>query len=136
MVVDASITASWLLPDEANDFAAELYNSRDKIDLNVPAIWNYEIRNILIVNQRRGRITMQAADTAFSFLASLGLMVDHNADWNHAVELARRFTLSIYDAAYLELALRFDVPLATLDKALIAAATQLDLLADSESLTP
>lgn len=48
IVIDASITASWLLPDEASDFAAELYDSRDKIELHVPSLWNYEIRNILV----------------------------------------------------------------------------------------
>jgi predicted nucleic acid-binding protein len=136
IVVDASITASWLLPDEANDFALAIYNSRDRIDIHVPAIWEYESRNILIINQRRGRITMEAADAAFEFLMNLDLNIDNNNGWNDTVDLARRFALTIYDAAYLELALRLDTPLATLDKALIAAATQSGRLADGGSLTP
>lgn len=135
-MVDASVTASWLLPDEANDFALAIYDNRGRIDVHVPAIWNYEIRNILIINQRRGRITTGAADAAFEFLSNLNLIVDHKTAWNDTVDLARRFALTIYDAAYLELALRLDTPLATLDRALVAAAHQVGRLADAGSFTP
>lgn len=79
---------------------------------------------------------MEAVDAALAFLVNLGLTTDHSTDWTEAVELARRFKLSIYDSAYLELAFRLDAPLATLDKALIAAATQLGRLASRKSLTP
>lgn len=136
VVVDASITASWLLPDEGNDFALEIYKRIGECEIFVPALWNYEIRNILIINERRGRITMEAADAAFGFLADLGINIDHNADWRTATDLARQFKLTIYDAAYLELAVRKDLPIATLDKALIAAAAQLGRLAGNNLVTP
>jgi predicted nucleic acid-binding protein len=80
------------------------------------------VRNILVVNERRKRIS--EADTA-SFLralSSLGILVDHSPDEGAVLSLARKHRLSIYDAAYLELAQREVVPLATLDAGIIRAA--------------
>lgn len=54
-----------------------IYQQLARRDIYLPALWNYEIRNILIVNERRGRVTPQAADAALAFLVNLGLTTDH-----------------------------------------------------------
>ena len=88
----------------------------------VPGLWWFEVRNILIVNERRRRIT--ESDTA-AFLLSLSrlrIRVDRVPDENGVLRLARAHRLSVYDAAYLELAQREGLPLATLDADLRKAA--------------
>jgi predicted nucleic acid-binding protein len=88
----------------------------------VPGLWWFEVRNILIVNERRRRIT--ESDTA-AFLLSLSrlrIRVDRVPDENGVLRLARAHRLSVYDAAYLELAHREGLPLATLDADLQKAA--------------
>jgi len=88
----------------------------------VPSIWWFEVRNTLIVNERRGRIT--EADTAAFLLGltRLGVMVDRAPEEAAVLALARTHRLTVYDASYLELAQREALPLATLDQPLRAAA--------------
>jgi len=88
----------------------------------VPQLWWYEVRNTLIVSERRGRLT--PVDTS-GFLRDLGDMlieVDQEPSDASVLALARTHTLTVYDAAYLELAIRRGLPLATLDKDLLKAA--------------
>jgi predicted nucleic acid-binding protein len=132
IAVDASVSAAWLLPDEENELAQWIFRRLDENAAFVPSIWDYEIRNILIVNERRGRITREAADAGLSFLTGLNIIRDRSTNWTAVAELSRRFTLTIYDAAYLELSVRLDLSLAT---SLISAAAQLDRLAGT-SPTP
>ena len=88
----------------------------------VPSLWWFEIRNILIVNERRHRIA-ESDTAAFLFhLSRLRVRVDRLADENVVLRLSRVHGLSVYDAAYLALAQREDLPLATLDGALRTAA--------------
>ena len=129
VVIDASISASWLLPDEENELARQVLLDLERSPAFVPSIWDYEIRNILIVNERRGRITRDAADAAINLLAGLNMIRDRATNWARVTELAREFTLTAYDAAYLELAVRLDLPVATLDKALTSAAAKMNRLA-------
>ena len=121
-VVDASIAAAWCFPDEDRSAAdAALHHLADE-DAVVPALWWFEIRNILIVGERRGRI--DGAGTA-QFLADPGglpIDVDTRPDSETLMALARKHGLTAYDAAYLELARRIGGSLATLDRALCAAA--------------
>ena len=87
-----------------------------------PRIWWYELRNALLVNERRGRISpQQVSDTLIDSLA-LGIAIDDEHDGSLILDLARRFELAIYDAAYLEVAFRRSLPLATLDQRLCKAA--------------
>ena len=121
-VLDASIAASWAFPDEVYpeaDLAFEMARTDEAV---VPAIWWFEMRNTLIINERRRRIT--ELETA-RFLQRLGLhpiRIDHVPDETRILHLARKHRLSVYDAAYLELAQRERLPLATLDSDLAAAA--------------
>jgi predicted nucleic acid-binding protein len=123
-VLDASVTLSWAFPDESDPIAlrAEQLLQASGGSALVPALWWYEIRNILIVNERRGRIT--PAESAV-FLGQMGLiritMVAPQDD-RILLDLSRQTKLTFYDAAYLALAMEQNIPLATLDRTLQSAA--------------
>ena len=121
-VLDASIALAWAFADE-DDVRATAALARIRSDeALVPSIWWFEIRNALVVNERRGRL--MEADTA-SFLRTLSRLavtIDRQPGEAEVLTLARRHRLSVYDAAYLELAQCDSIPLATLDRELIGAA--------------
>jgi predicted nucleic acid-binding protein len=131
-VLDASIAACWAFDGEDHP-AAALALERIRTDAaRVPALWWFEVRNTLIVNERRGRLT--EADTAAFLrgLARLAVTVDRSPAEAEVLALSRRLRLTVYAASYLELAGREGVPLATLDTELIRAARaeNLTLLGD------
>lgn len=88
----------------------------------MPTLFWFEIRNALVMAERRKRISAQRTNAFLSDLALLPFLVDDLPRETSVLDLARRRALTVYDAAYLELAQRKDIPLATLDKALIGAA--------------
>src|SRR5215475_8219920 len=121
-VLDASVTASWAFRDEQNPHA-DLALKRIRTDQAfAPGLWWFEVRNILIVSERRKRVS--EADTAAFLrdLATLAIDLDITPESSEVMRLARAHQLSVYDAAYLELALRRNTPLATLDADLVRAA--------------
>jgi predicted nucleic acid-binding protein len=96
----------------------------------VPALWRLEVANSLTTAVRRGRIDADLRRASLADLALLDITTDHYTDfhaWDETLSLADRFRLTIYDAAYVELAVRRSLPLATLDNELRAAATALGL---------
>lgn len=121
-VLDASVAACWAFHHEtdpqATTAAARLYES----DALVPAVWWYEIRNTLIVNERRGRIREGESEAFLSRIARLPIRIEREQNESELMRLARTYRLSVYDAAYLELAVRTGLELATLDKELRRAA--------------
>jgi predicted nucleic acid-binding protein len=88
----------------------------------VPGIWWYEIRNILVLNERRDRISQSDSMQFLRDLEQLSIDVDFSQIGVQVMDLSRRYKLSVYDAAYLALAMRDGLPLATLDKDLTTAA--------------
>ena len=120
LVVDASAVAGWLLPDEIGPDLATL-SSRYQVFVAPWLLW-VEFRNILIVSERRGRLPNGFADRAIEAVDGLGIMLDPNPSNATTLALARRHHLTIYDALYLELAVRKSGDLVTLDKALAKAA--------------
>ena len=121
-VLDASIVACWALDDE-DEHVADLTFERIRTDeAGVPALWWFEVRNILVVNERRNRLTETATAAFLRELARMRVLVDRSTDETDILSLARRHRLSVYDASYLELAHRDGIPLATLNKQLGAAA--------------
>jgi len=121
-VVDASAAGAWYLPDENNPYADAAALRLKSEGAIVPALFWFELRNIFLIGERRGRIS--EADTA-RFLSNLGrlsIATDREPNEVTIFQLARAHKLSIYDASYLELAHRENVPLASLDAALIKAA--------------
>ena len=88
----------------------------------VPTLWWFEVRNILIVNERRGRIEPTDSDMFLNDLTRLPIRIDGGPDERLVVALARKYRLTVHDAAYLDLAVRLTAPMATLDRALADAA--------------
>jgi predicted nucleic acid-binding protein len=121
-VLDASIVACWAFLDEEHP-VADLALERIRLDeVHVPALWWFEVRNILITNERRKRITERDTAGFLRGLARLRVTIDRSPDETEVLMLARRHRLSVYDASYLELARRDGILLASLDRALVAAA--------------
>lgn len=125
-VLDSSMAVAWSFEDETNDYADHVQGQLATKRAVVPLLWPLEVANALLVGERRKRST--EADTArwTAMLAGLQIRVDEQTNssaWTTTLALARRHKLSAYDAAYLELAIRRGLPLATLDEQLKAAAT-------------
>jgi len=98
-----------------------------------PRIWWYEIRNALLMSERRNRISREQATDAIAQSRKLYVGIDDSHDEFSLAGLTRRFNLTIYDAAYLEVALRRGLPLATLDKRLRAAAREVGVALHDEA---
>ena len=121
-VLDASVTVAWAFADEDHAVAAAALALIRNDQGCVPSPWWFEVRNVLIVNERPGRL--RETDTAV-FLRNLGrlpIVVDRAPEEAAVLTLARRHGLTVYDASYLELAERYAAPLATLDTTLAQAA--------------
>ena len=122
LVVDASVGAAWFLPDEATPFTEAALAATVTGEVWVPALWLLEIGNMLLSAQRRKRITAAKREELAQAASALRLRIDREPVSIAAIDLlAARHQLSSYDAAYLELALRRKIPLATLDAALLKA---------------
>ncbi len=128
LVVDPSVALAWLLPDEANTRADAIRVAvEDGADAWVPAHWWLEIANGLLMAERRGRITPEQVARALSLVNSLPLEEDEQTAERipaQTLTLARKHGLTIYDAAYLELAQRRGASLATFDAQLLVAAAK------------
>ena len=121
-VLDASVSAAWAFHDEEHpvaDAALDLLRGDGAL---APALWWFEMRNILVVNERRKRLTEAESHAFLRDLAKLPNQMDRAPEEIDILRLARTHRLSVYDAAYLELAQRQAVALATLDGDLIRAA--------------
>ena len=123
VVIDASIAAAWCFPDERAQAAERVLDILPQTGGVVPGLFRHEIRNILIVNERRGRIDRTQSALFLTRLRNLQLAQDDSHDEDTVLALARNRRLSAYDASYLETALRRGDSLATLDRALARAAT-------------
>jgi predicted nucleic acid-binding protein len=122
IVLDASITASWHFPDERNARSDTVLDSLERDSAIVPTHWWFEIRNVLLLGERRQRSKKQDTVDFLGWLIKLPIRNAPLPDGGDVLALARKHQLTFYDAAYLELALREGLGLATLDKQLIAAA--------------
>jgi predicted nucleic acid-binding protein len=127
-VLDNSIALAWCFEDEHAEPVMNLLDRVTETGAFAPSLWPLEALNGLFIAQRRRRIHAGLRHRFADFLRALPITVDHEtADraWTATVELADRFQLSLYDASYLELAIRRKLPLATLDQDLIKAAKAL-----------
>lgn len=120
LVVDASAVAGWLLPDERGQDLAGLAAAHP--EFHAPWLLWAELRNILIVNERRGRLPPGLADQVIEAVEGLGIVLDTAPSNAGVLTLSRRHGLTVYDAIYLDLALRRGAVLATLDVRLAQAA--------------
>jgi predicted nucleic acid-binding protein len=124
-VLDCSVTMGWVFDDEKTDYTEAVLNSLAENKAIVPYLWELEVANVLIMAERRGRITQAQTAHALSLLSSLPILIDTPIAKQGLATiptLAREHQLSAYDAAYLELALREGAAIATLDQKLERAA--------------
>ena len=125
MVVDSSVALAWGLPDEANPYADAALGELPRKSVLVPALWATEIANGLATAERRGRCTKNDCERFLELMTALPIMQDVqplNTATARAYSTARKYGLTAYDAAYLELAAREGALLASLDKDLVKAA--------------
>lgn len=125
VVIDCSVVMAWCFEDEADKYADSILDMLASAEAVVPSIWALEVANVLLVGERRNRL--KEADTArfIELLRELPISVDNETS-DHAMReilsIGREQGLSSYDAAYLELAMRHGLALATRDNALRKAA--------------
>ena len=130
VVIDASLTMTWYFDDEITPATEAVLNHVSEAGAVVPSLWRLEVANAFQSALRRKRISPEYRDESLVELGELPIMLDADTDtyaWTTTLRLAERFGLTIYDAAYLELAQRRSLPLATLDDELREAATAIDV---------
>ena len=127
-VLDCSVAMAWLFHDEATPKTADLLNRLATETALVPAWWFVEITNVLALAERKGRITHAQSGAFIADIGKLEIELDHEAPgraFTHLLNLCRTHRLTSYDAMYLDLAVRRQLPLATLDDDLRKAARKL-----------
>jgi predicted nucleic acid-binding protein len=125
LVLDGSATLAWVYGDETTEAVRAVFEAVGSSGAWVPALWRLEVANVLEMGVRRRRHDAAFRDATLADLALLPIQLDPETDqhaWGATARLATRHGLMLYDAAYLELARRRDLPLATLDQELRAAA--------------
>ena len=130
-ILDCSLTMAWCFVSEQTPQTQALLARLSTDEARVPALWPLEVANVLLVSERRGKITQAQAAQFVAALRSLPIVVETDTAgrvWDQVLPLAREHRLSSYDAAYLELALRTGLPLATLDADLKKAASALGVV--------
>jgi predicted nucleic acid-binding protein len=125
-VLDASVTLAWCFPDEHTSYAeAVLDRLANGVEAVAPAIWPFEVANALLVGEKRQRVTVAQVTSILWRIADLPISIDPvriDHAFRQVLPLARQAQLTEYDAAYLELALRLGLPIATLDAQLRQSA--------------
>ncbi|KPF85505.1 hypothetical protein IP70_12550 [alpha proteobacterium AAP38] len=119
-VLDASMAASWAFGDESSTLSQQVLIRLTRDYAVVPALWWFEMLNIVAMNERRGRLSAEF----LALLHGLDIEVDQSTDQAVILSLVREYRLTAYDAAYLEPAVRERLPLATFDRELAKAAQQ------------
>ena len=127
-VLDSSVTLSWCFEDERTSATVALLDRLVEAGAVAPSLWPLEVLNGLAMAERRNRLDAERRQRLMTFLRGLPVVIDEETAvhaWTATAQLAVRFGLTLYDAAYLELAQRLGLPLATLDKALRTASAAL-----------
>ena len=123
-VLDASVALAWFLDDEQAPQADNVRTRLIRERAYVPQLWHLEVRNGLIIAERRGRLSATRINECLEAIKRLPIQTDSEAVLDTVVSLARMHNLSVYDAVYLELAKRRDAALASLDGALLRVAAE------------
>jgi len=130
IVLDASVALAWCFPDEGSDYADEVLTAVAGQTITVPAIWPLEIANAVLVGERRRRVKALEISRFAALLEELSIVQDSYSfteTIDRVLPVARDCNLAAYDAAYLELALRQNAPLATLDVDMQRAARRMGI---------
>jgi len=126
-VLDCSVTMAWCFGDEATAAAFAVLDRLGSETAVVPPHWFLEVANVLTMAEKRKRMTAPATTEFLKLLSALDIEIDNvTADrtFPHVLPLCRKYSLTSYDAAYLELAIRRQLPLASLDTELRLGAKQ------------
>lgn len=127
VVVDASIAVAWVHPDQRTVTSEALLDALNRgIPAHAPSIWPLEVSNALLALSRRGKLSEKIRQAGLHRLSALRVLIDQDGvslAWDRLSDLAVAHSLSVYDAAYVELALRRGFKLASKDEALRRAAT-------------
>lgn len=122
-VLDCSVTMGWCFEDEGDRYSDAVLAALSSDRAIMPSLWSLEVANVLVASERRGRLTHEDGQRFLELLRGLPITVSPFAPEAAEVQaLARAHRLSAYDAAYLSLALRMRLPIATRDRALRTAA--------------
>jgi predicted nucleic acid-binding protein len=125
MVLDSSVALAWVYREERSDAIAAVFEQVTEAGAWVPSLWRLEVANVLEMGVRRGRNDAAFRDATLADFELLPIQSDSETErhaWQSTLRLAERYRLTVYDAAYLELAMRRGLPLASLDRELRAAA--------------
>ena len=125
-VLDNSVVTGWYIPDQATAYTQAMATRLETDRAIVPALWQLEFANVLKTACTRGKLTLEVAREIVDAIATLPIEIDDGAapGPRQLLELAMRYNLSSYDAAYLELAMRHGLPIACQDGKLRDAALQ------------
>lgn len=129
-VVDNSVVMSWCFKDETNKYADAILHKLSEARAVVPSIWPLEVVNVLLVAERRKRLSEADSTRFITLLTQLPIIVEQERPENMMKELltfARANNLSSYDASYLDLAMKRGYPIATSNNKLIQAARRIDV---------
>ena len=123
LVIDSSIAAAWCFSDERTDYTNGVLRAvSNSFEAFAPRLWAYEMRNSVLMGFRRKRISRDDAQEFLDSLRDLPIRLSDPVSYDDVFALAERHSLTVYDAAYVELALREGLPLATLDRPMSSAA--------------
>lgn len=130
LVLDSSATLAWIYSNEVTQPIRDVFEAVAEGGAIVPTLWRLEVANSLTMALRRGRIDAEFRRAALADLAELDIVADVQTDaqaWDATLALADRYRLTVYDAAYVELAQRRGLALATLDGDMQTAGAALGL---------
>jgi predicted nucleic acid-binding protein len=135
-VLDASVAMAWCFEDETTPYTEAVLRRLTRAGAVAAAIWPYEVANVLIGAERRGRVTQSQTIRFLELLRALPITVDEHGPahaWGDVLALGRTHRLTAYDASYLELAARMDLPLASQDARLVQACQAVGVVVISGS---
>ena len=125
-VIDASVASAWCFPDERTAYTDGVFQAVvSSLEIFAPKLWAYEIRNSVLMGLRRGRISRPDTELFLASLNALSVRLSEPSSYDGVFQLADQHGLTVYDAAYLDLAVHEGVPLASLDGHLIRAAQKI-----------
>ena len=129
-VVDNSVVMSWCFKDETNQYADTVLDRLSEATAFVPSIWPLEVVNVLLVAERKNRLSEADSARFITLLSQLPIIIEHERPgrvMTGLLSLARANNLSSYDASYLDLSMKKGLPIATLDTRLIETAKKTEV---------
>lgn len=129
-VVDNSVVMTWCFKDKTNQYADAILDCLSEATAFVPSIWPLEVVNVLLVAERKKRLSEADSVRFITLLSQLPIIVEHQRPerlMKDLLALARSNNLSSYEASYLDLSMRKGIPIATVDTRLITASKKTDI---------